>query len=426
MGQLGVIVTGYADTIMVGNYNTTALASASYVNFLINLVLMMSLGFSYGLTPLVGALFGKGDKSNLGAMVRGGLLLNVLYVLVLMIPMLVVYLMLDHMGLPEHLVPVIRPYLMIITLSMIPVAAVNAFKQFTDAINDTKVSMYILVAGNALNIVLNYLLIYGHFGAPELGLYGAGLATFIARVMMITAYFIYIFCHPTYREYRHDLLHSNPGIADLRKIFKTSLPTSIQMGLETFIFTVAAIFAGWLGAIDLATIQVLNVMGQIGFMVYYSLGAATSIKMSNYYGLGNIRVVKDVSHAGYVITLISSVVACSIFYFFGGTLASIFSNDPEVVSLVMATIGLLILYQLGDATQIAFANSLRGISYVKPIMSQAFISYVIIGIPVMYLLCFTLNLRLSGIYLALGLALLVAGIFFYVTFNRRIKQLQQA
>ena len=268
LGQLGVIVTGYADTIMVGNYNTDALASASFVNSIMAFVLMLSMGFSYGLTPLVGALYGSDNDAQLAGMVRGGVVANVAYVALWSLPLAVGYLFLHHIGLPEHLLPVIRPYYVLLLISLLPIGAINALRQFTDAINDTKVSMYILVAGNGLNILLNYMLIYGRWGAPEMGLTGAGVATLTARVVMLAAYVAYILSRKSYNRYRSLLLHGRIEKAQLRLITVTSLPISMQIGMETAIFTAASIFAGWLGANTMAAVQVLTTIGQLGFMVY--------------------------------------------------------------------------------------------------------------------------------------------------------------
>ena len=426
LGQLGVIVTGYADTIMVGNYNTDALASASFVNSIMAFVLMLSMGFSYGLTPLVGALFAAGNDRAMAATVRNGVVANVAYVVLWSIPLTLGYFALHRIGLPEHLLPVIRPYYVLLLVSLLPIGAINALRQFTDAINDTKVSMYILVGGNGLNILLNYMLIYGRLGAPELGLMGAGIATLAARIVMVVAYVAYILCRSSYKRYRHLLLHGGLEKSQLRRITTTSMPISMQIGMETAIFTAASVFAGWLGANSMAAVQVLTTIGQLGFMVYYSLGAAASIKMSNYLGLNDTTRIREVAHAGYVIILASALLASVVFYFFGHALAGFFSNDDAVVTLVTSQIGLLILYQFGDATQIAFANSLRGIAHVKPIMNRAFVAYILIGIPVMYLLCFPIGLKISGIYLAHTISLMTAGGLFYATFRTRIAQIESS
>lgn len=425
LGQLGLIVTGYADTIMVGNYSTEALASASFVNNALVFVIMLGMGFSYGLTPLVGALYAKGDIGSVGQTVYNGIIANFIYTMLWCIPLLVLYFALHLIGLPENLLPLIRPYFLLIFASVIPLGIINALRQFTDAINDTKVSMFILLSGNILNIILNYLLIYGKFGAPELGLNGAGIATLISRIFMLVVYVIFLLASPRYGKYRKSIFASEVSFQEIRYISTTSLPISLQIGMETFIFTISSVFAGWIGENAMAAWQVINTMAQIGFMIYYSIGAAASIKMSNYYGVHDYNSVKHTAHASYVLTLASAAVACSIFIIFGRQLAGIFTCDAAVVALVTAHMLHLTLYQIGDATQIAYANALRGIAYVKPIMRHAFVAYFLVGIPAMYILCFPLGLNMAGIYVAYFIALLGAGLLFCRSFYHRMSQLTE-
>ena len=155
LGQLGVIITGFVDTMMVGRYSTDALASASFVNSVFNLMSIVCLGFSYGITPIVGAYFAKGETSRIGVAVKTALLLNVLFGLLCGVVMLIMYIFLDEMGQPEHLLPLMRPYYIVILVSMLPMVAVNALRQFTDGITDTKLGMIILLGGNVLNVVGN-------------------------------------------------------------------------------------------------------------------------------------------------------------------------------------------------------------------------------------------------------------------------------
>ena len=423
LGQLGMIVTGYADTIMVGNYSTEALASSAFVNNALVFVIMLGLGFSYGLTPMIGSLYSKNDTKRMGELVRNGVIVNFLYTLAWCVPMLILYFNIHNLGLPENLLPTIRPYYLLIFFSVIPLGIVNALRQFTDAINDTKVSMYILLAGNILNIIFNYLLIYGKCGMPELGLNGAGISTLMSRVFMLVAYAVYVFFAPRYSHYRKAIVSGSTSGQDMRSITATSLPISLQLGMETAIFTIASVFAGWLGESTMAAVQIVNTIAQIGFMIYYSLGAAASIKMSNHYGIHDYVGVKQIAHAAYMLTLASVVLACSIFIIFGEQMAGLFTRDAAVVALVTAHMLHLTLYQIGDATQIAYANALRGIAHVKPILKYAFISYIVVGIPLMYVLCFTLNLRMAGIYYAYFFALLGAGLLFSHAFFRRMASL---
>ena len=185
VGQLGVIILGFADTLMVGHHSTVELGAASFVNNMFNLCIIFSTGFSYGLTPVVGSFYGGGRFAEAGLSLRCSLVANTLVALLEMAVMTVLYLNLERLGQPDELIPLIKPYYLVLLVSLVFVMLFNAFKQFTDGITDTQTAMWILLGGNALNIVGNYILIYGKCGFPELGLLGAGLSTLLSRIVMV-------------------------------------------------------------------------------------------------------------------------------------------------------------------------------------------------------------------------------------------------
>jgi MATE family multidrug resistance protein len=315
VGQLGVIITGYADTVMVGHYATSALASASFVNNVFNFMVMLCLGFSYGLTPLVGSLYARKDCDSVGALVKNAVVANGLFAVVLLVIMWVVYMNIEHLGLPENLIPTIKPYYQLFFWSMVPVVVSNVLRQFSDAVNDTKLAMWIFTAGNLLNIAGNYVLIYGKFGAPEMGLNGAGVSTLVSRVLMAVAFVWVLAGSRRYKPYFNGFKRGVLSRKSITKVVKTSFPVSMQLGMETGIFTFASLIVGWLGEIQLAAYQVLVMLGMLGFMIYYAVGAATSIKISNYNGVGNVTGVRNAAHAGYVITLLCAIAASATFIF---------------------------------------------------------------------------------------------------------------
>lgn len=190
IGQIGVIILGFADTLMVGHHSSTELAAASFVNNMCNLAIIFSTGFAYGLTPVVGRLFGEGKKEKIGEVLRNSLSANTLLALIVCGIMFTLYLNIHRLGQPEELIPYMRPYFIVLLLSLPFVMWFNAFKQFSDGITDTKVSMWILLCGNVLNIIGNYILIYGKLGLPELGLLGAGISTLVSRILMVIAYLV--------------------------------------------------------------------------------------------------------------------------------------------------------------------------------------------------------------------------------------------
>ena len=418
VGQLGMIVTGFADTIMVGRYSTEALASASFVNNLFNTAIFACVGFTYGLTPLVGALFTQRRSADIGATVKTALIVNVAFALLVTVIMSVLYIHLEDLGQPAELLPVIRPYFIIYLAGVVPIAVFNVFAQWSYAINNSRMPMWIILSANVLNIAGNWLLIYGNLGLPEMGLTGAGLATFAARVFCPVVIMLIYFFRKVYSEYAAGFRRGRVTYDLFRRVNLTSWPVSMQMTFESGSFTFAAIMTGWIGAIELAAFQIVVIVGTLGFCVYYSMAAAVSVLVSNAAGASDKGQMRRIAGAGYIIILALAVCA-SLFFIIGGRHAmSLFTDDPAVLAVAGALIFPLVLYQIGDATQITFANALRGTSNVMPMLWIAFVSYVIVGIPSTYLLGFTADMGVYGIILSFSVSLFIAASLFLSYFMK--------
>lgn len=423
LGQLGMIMTGFADTFMVGHYTTESLAAASFVNNIMNFMTVLCMGFSYGLTPIVSATNARGDRRGVGAIVKNAILLNMAFGIAVGLAMLLIYFNVEKMNQPANLIPLIKPYYLVLLASMVPMLLVNTLRQFTDGIGNTRLSMWIIIGGNLLNILLNYLTIYGNFGFPELGLLGAGLSTLAARVAMAAAYIIVLSRSHRYATYVQGIRHGDIDSRISSNIFATSWPIAVQMGLETGIFSFASIMIGWLGEIPLAAYQIMLSISTIGFMVYYSLGASMSIKIAGYYGNGDIAQIRNCSVAGLHIIMACAATACLLFFFLGEPVIRLFTDDVAVIAVAILVIPPLMLYQVGDALQITYANALRGITDVRPMMITAIIAYLIVGLPLGYLLAFPCSMGIVGIYLSFAVALLLAGVLFFAKFQIDLRNL---
>lgn len=421
VGQLGMIVVGFADNMMVGHYSTAALASASFVNNVFNMVLFCCLGFTYGITPLLGAMFSRGKHQEIGASVRRALKLNLLFSLLVTLVMTVLYFNIEKLGQPDELLPVIRPYYLLYLLGIIPVALTGVMVQWSYAIGNTRMPMWIMLAANALNIIGNYILIYGKYGAPELGLNGAGISTLASRLFAL-AVIVYIFFKKIhYQSYRQGFF-SKMKTLSYKKIWDTSIPVAMQMTFESGSFTVAAIMAGWLGAVPLAAYQIIVITGTIGFGIYYSIGSAVAVKVAYAAGKNDAREMRREAWAGYHILLALMSMSSIVLIVWGKDIMRLFTPDIHVLQLSFTLMFPLILYQIADATQINFANALRGTSHVRPMLWIAFVSYILIGIPATYLLAFTASMGTYGIVLSFSVSLFSAALLFLIYFLRNTKR----
>ena len=381
IGQIGVIVLGFADTLMIGHHSTTELAAASFVNNMFNLAIIFSTGFAYGLTPVVGSLFGQHKVSEVGRTLKNSLAANTVLAAIVCLVMTILYLNLDRMGQPDELIPHMRPYFMVLLVSLPFVLWFNGFKQFSDGITDTKVSMWILLSGNILNIIGNYILIYGKLGMPELGLLGAGISTMVSRILMVIAYLVLFFGTRRYQSFREGFRLGKINRTDFSLLNRLGWPIAAQMGMETASFSLSAIMVGWLGSAELASYQIMIAVSQICFMMYYGMGAAVAVRVSNFKGQGDGQNVRRSAYAGLHIILCMEVVLLGIVFALRGQVGGWFTDNAEVSGMVAALFFPFLIYQFGDGLQINFANALRGISDVKPMMIIAFISYLLYLCP---------------------------------------------
>ncbi|HJD10604.1 MAG TPA: MATE family efflux transporter [Candidatus Phocaeicola caecigallinarum] len=426
IGQIGVIVLGFADTIMVGHHSSVELAAASFVNNMFNLAIIFSTGFAYGLTPVVGRLFGEKKTFETGQVLKNSLLANTVLAALVCALLLALYLNLDRLGQPDELIPYMRPYFMVLFVSLPFVLWFNAFKQFSDGITDTKVSMWILLGGNLLNIIGNYILIYGKLGLPEMGLTGAGLSTLISRILMVVAYVVLFFFTNRYQHFRKGFSTGKINRADFTLLNRLGWPIAAQMGMETASFSLSAIMVGWLGSTELATYQVMIAVSQICFMMYYGMGAAVSVRISNFLGQRDFYNVNRTANTGFHIILVMIICTSVPIYLLRHHIGGWFTDDASVSLMVAQVIVPFLLYQFGDGLQINFANALRGIADVRPMMLFSFIAYFVISLPLGYIFGFTLNWGITGIWMAFPFGLTSAGIMYYLRFRYKVKTLGNA
>ena len=408
LAQLGNIIVGQADTMMVGAYGTNELAAAAFVNNILLVPFVMIMGFAAGVTPLVGALFGAGKPGDVGRMLRVGLQLNLGLSTLMVLAMGVMYFFLDRMGQDPVLLPLIRPYYLIVLGSMFIGGIFFPCMQMCNGVTDTATPMWIIIGTNVLNITGNYLLIFGKFGAPEWGLTGAGLSTLFARVMSVVVFISVILMAGRYRPYRTGLLQGR-GLGPMRrKLFATSWPVMVQSGVETLLWSVGAVMCGWFSKQQLAGYQVVVSISQLGFMTYMSFCTAVSIRVANYAGTRDIDGMRRVTLAGLHLSLMLATGASLLFLVAGDSLLHMFTPDPLVIHVGEALILPLIIYQYADAIQMLYANALRGTGHVMPLVWISFICYVLLGIGSMYLLAKEAGLMSKGVFYSFCVALFVA------------------
>ena len=426
VSELGHIATGFADNIMVGHYSTQAIASASMVNNVFNIPYLACIGFAFGITPLVGMRFAQKNGKAVGSLLRNGVIVNLIFAAVISAIMLGVYAFIDQMGQPDELIPLIKPYFIINLLGIIPVAVFNVFAQWSYGVKQTRLPMWITLASNIVNVTGNYILIFGKFGAPEMGLAGAGISTLISRVMLPLVALFALLRLRHYRQFVADVRQSAVSAKSIGKIARTSGPVSFQMSIESACFSVAAIMMGWLGTIPLAAYQIMTMVSLLGFCVYYSIASSGAILVANAAGRSDRQEMRRVALATYNVVLIIAAMASLIFFFFGESLIHAFTNDTALIAYSITLIPPLLLYQLGDATQITFASCLRGTSNVMPMLWTSLISYIIVGLPTTYIMAFPMGWGGQGVVYSFSVSLFLAAALYLFFFLRTTKMRNQS
>ena len=416
--QLGVIVVSFADTMMVGAYGVNELAASAFVNSVFLIPLVMLSGLANGITPMVGALFTKGDHHRIGRIFRAGMQINAIVSVVFMAVMGVLYFFLDRFGQPEELLPVIRPYYLTLLFTLLPMALFNAASQTCNGVTDTRSPMWFILIAITVNIIGNWLLIFGHCGLPEMGLTGAGIATVIARVVGLVGILWMIRRNKRYAASRKGMADRAPLGALRRQVWRTSFPVMIQTGIECSLWSVGAVVCGWFGKIQLAAFQVVNTVGQLGFMTYISFGVAVSIRVANFCGLKDDKGAGMAARAGVHLNMVLATLASVAIFLFARQLMHMFTPSEDVIAAAMLLVFPLVLYQYLDALQITFMNAIRGTSQVNWLLWIALISYVVVGIPCLLGFAEIFTVGSIGVYYSFNVALLVASILSGIIFKR--------
>ena len=395
--QAGQVLVQLADNIMVGHLGAAELAGVSFANAIIMIGLVFAIGFTQGVTPVIGQHFGKGDGRAVASALCNSAVLNTVMAVVLTGIMLTVGAFMDRMGQDPEVLAHAKDYYFIIVAGFIPMIAFFNVRFFSEGIGNTRNEMWITIGTNLINIFLNWVLIYGNLGAPRLGVAGAAWATLISRVLGAIAFLIY-------------------------RQLKMSIPVSLQNLLEVTAFSFAAIMVGWMGKYELAAHQIAQNLSSLSFMITTGIGSAATIRVSHQFGAGRRR---DAFHAG-----VAAVhMAMAIMVFFGILFISLhrlipymYTDDTAVIPIAGKLIIILALYQIFDAIQLASRSSLLGLKDINIPTVFSAISYYAICLPCAYLLGFTFGLGPEGVWIGLLLGLAAAALMFCTRFVRISKR----
>ncbi|MCQ2229300.1 MAG: MATE family efflux transporter [Bacteroidales bacterium] len=421
IGQLGLTLQNIADNIMVGQHSTEELAAAGFVNNMFLLALLLTIGYSIGSVSQIGALYSQGDKKRIVAVLKSSIVTDFLQGMLMVAGLVVLYFTLPFMGQPEELLPLMKPYLMIQICSLPFMVVAGAFRQMTDSINDTAVAMTIMLIGNMWNFFFNWVLIFGNLGFPEMGITGAAWATFSSRMLMLMLYIGVFFLSSRYKEYTKHWDSTPTSREDMRQLNRLGWPIAIQMGMESASFSLVAIMLGWIGTNALAAHQVMINIANAIFMFYIGISSAVSIRVSNYNGLKDMRGARHAAFAGYEMILGMGIILSITAFIFRNDVSTLFTDSADVALIVAGLAYPLVLYQFGDGMQVTFANALRGLGDVKKLMKYSFFAYIVISLPLSYLMGIVFEWGTFGIWMGFPFGLTTAGLLYFRRFLKVAK-----
>lgn len=425
IGQLGIIMMGVVDSIMVGSLGPIQLAAASLGNSLVFLILIIGIGSSAVVTPLIAILLGAKRFSECGVYFRQSLFINVSLSIVMIFVIFIGINFLDYLNQPLDVIFSAKIYMGIVGLSAFPLMIYQTYKQFIEGFSMMKPAMIIALLANIINIFFNWVLIFGKLGFPAMGLAGAAWATFASRVFMTTAIMIYVLNNKKFKDFDVRFHFRGLNFKVIKKILQLGVPSGFQHFFEVGAFSIAVIMIGWIGANELAAHQIALNLASITFMIVLGISQASSIRVG--YAMGESDI-KGIRRAGFTaITLGASIMSLSglTFILLNRFLPSLYIDDQNVIEIASRLLIIAALFQLSDGTQAVGIGVLRGLTDIKGPTIITFTAYWIISLPVAYLLAFVFKLGVEGIWIGLLIGLTVAAVFLTIRFNYKSKKIIQ-
>lgn len=440
LSQIGQITVQMADTAMVGNYggdDPTPLAAVSFATNLFYIIFITSLGLTFGLTPLVGERFAQKRDRHVRELLQNGFLLysliGVMATLVLIASRGVFPIMASLMmgdggdGSISGVVDMALPYYDTLIWSMFPVMIWATIKQFLEGVGNTRVAMVTIIIANSLNILLNWIFIFGKCGFEPMGAVGAGYATLISRVVQCLMMVIYFFRAKRFRIYTEGLLkHSMIKFRRIAEILKVGIPISFHMFMEASAFVVAGIMVLAFGAASVSAYQIGVNMMNLTFMIVIAIGSSTTILCSHIYGNRDFSRLRRTVNAAYQMGLLWNISVATLFVAFRYQIPTLFTTNVQTIEITADMLIFISLFQVSDCLQAISISIMRGLQDVKVLMPIVFVSYVVINIPVAYLLAFVCGFKTNGLIMGFIVGLSCCAVMTIRRVRKNIKRLEMS
>ena len=432
LGMLGHVLVGFVDNIMVGRLGSAELAAVSLGNSFFFVAMALGIGFSTAITPLVAESDSEQNFTKGKSTFKHGLVLCSVMSLLLFVFILLAKPLLYLMDQPNEVVVLALPYLDIIAISLVPLIIFQAFKQFSDGLSLTRYPMYATVIANLINIFINYILIFGKWGFPKMGVVGAGVGTLISRLVMLFLLWFFLKQLKKTKVYLEKIQFLVLDSTMLKKIMGLGLPSALQMFFEIGVFTAAIWLSGTLGKNAQAANQITLNLSSMTYMIAVGLGVVATIRVGNQKGLNQAVELRRIAKSVFLMGLIFATLFAVLFMVFHELLPGFyldlddainFKDNNEVIDLAAQLLIIAGLFQISDSIQVVFLGALRGLQDVKIPTLITFSAYWIVGFPLSYYLGNSVRYGSVGIWMGLLAGLTAASVFLYLRFDYLSKKL---
>lgn len=418
LGQLGHVLVGLADNIMVGKLGSASLASVSLANGLMFIFLSLGIGFTFAITPLMAEADGEKDIEKGRTIFQHGLFLSIILGFVICGLLMVSQPLMNYMKQPDEVVQLAIPYYQIIAFSMVPVMIFQGFKQFADGLSLTKYAMQATIIANVINVFFNYTLIYGKLGFPALGVVGSAYGTMISRFFMV-AFMIYIVSkRKEFTPFIKNFTFKGIKTSVVKRIYSLGYPTALQMWFEVSLFASGIFLAGMIGTNAQASNQIALNLASMTYMIAIGLGVTATVRVGNQKGLKNFKELRRIGLSIFLLMAIIDLFFALGFMVAKDVLPTFYIDDAEVIKTASILIVIAGFFQLSDGIQAVILGGLRGLQDVKIPMFITFIAYWVIGFPICYYLGIHTELKAKGIWIGLLISLTASAILLYIRFNK--------
>jgi MATE family multidrug resistance protein len=432
LGMLGHTLIGIVDNIMVGKLGSTELAAVSLGNSFIFIAMSLGIGFSTAITPIIAEADAEKDDAKIRTTFHHGLFLCTILGVALFVMVVLAKPIMNLMHQPAAVVALATPYIDWVAFSLIPVIIYQGYKQFADGLSKTKYSMYAIFMANVVHIFFNYVLIYGVWIFPKLGILGAGLGTVISRIMMVVFMDYLMRKNETLQTYFKDFSFKEIKKTVLKKIIDLGFPSAMQMLFEVALFTAAIWLSGSIGKTSQAANQIALTLATTTFMFAMGLSVTAMIRVSNQKGLNDYKNLIIVARSIFLLAIVVETIFGLLFVILHNFLPHLFLNldnasqvldNQEVILIASKLLLVAAVFQISDGIQVVVLGALRGLQDVKIPMYITFVAYWVIGFPISFYLGKHTDLNAIGIWIGLLAGLTAAALFLYIRFSRLTKKL---